>query len=233
MHNPYLRALAGLVLLLAAARSAERPVVVRPAWDRVIRDSLTSLNVQVCPEPPMRRGSPIHDNIYGALQALRADYNRFQPWFPYPRLTVAALHPPTERQTFWDFTNLDPLLEDFMTAVQGRPVVMNLGPLPLWMFRLPKPLELPADPNGIVWDYSQGTELRNRGMQEAADHFRRGQDRAGGPAHRPGHEVHGTWTGESGLAAPVLSILSGSEEPRARNTCGCRLVPFLCEPRVG
>jgi hypothetical protein len=42
----------------------------------------------------MRRGSPIHKQLFEALQNLKADYLHFQPWRPYPRIAVAELEPP-------------------------------------------------------------------------------------------------------------------------------------------
>jgi len=43
----------------------------------------------------IRRGSPIHDQTFKALSQLKAEYVRFVPWFPYPRLAVAELAEPT------------------------------------------------------------------------------------------------------------------------------------------
>jgi hypothetical protein len=146
---------------------------VRPNWNTVVRPLVTNLNIQICPEPPMRRDSPISGKIFAALRDLKADYNRYQPWFPYPRLTVAQLERPSNGRTYWDFTHLDPLMIDTMKAIDGSPVVMNIGPLPIWMFKLDKPVPLPDDPNKIVWDYAKGTELVDPTMTEAAEYFRR------------------------------------------------------------
>lgn len=37
----------------------------------------------------------MHDAIFSALANLSADLVRFVPWFPYPKLAVAELDPPT------------------------------------------------------------------------------------------------------------------------------------------
>jgi alpha-galactosidase len=37
------------------------------------------------------------------------------------------------------------------------------------MFKTPKPVRYPADPNRAVWDYTQGTELRDPSMKELGD----------------------------------------------------------------
>lgn len=36
----------------------------------------------------------MHHNIFKNLRALGADYVRFVPWLPYPKLGVAELEPP-------------------------------------------------------------------------------------------------------------------------------------------
>jgi len=41
------------------------------------------------------------------------------------------------------------------------------------MFKTPKPVAYPADPNVESMDYEQGTELRDPGLTEAADYFAR------------------------------------------------------------
>ena len=64
-------------------------------------------------EPSLRRGSAIHDAAFRALRDLQADFVRFVPWLPYPRLAVAALEPPRDDRTSWDFSLIDPLVIDF------------------------------------------------------------------------------------------------------------------------
>lgn len=43
----------------------------------------------------IRRGSPIHDQVYAGLTTIGANRVRFVPWTPYPQLAVAELQPPT------------------------------------------------------------------------------------------------------------------------------------------
>src|SRR5947208_16963915 len=70
-------------------------------WNRVIVESRTSLSMSICVEPPMRRTSPIHDQLFSAIGGLNADFLHFQPWRPYTRIAVASLEPPPYVQTFW------------------------------------------------------------------------------------------------------------------------------------
>lgn len=97
--------------------------------------------------PPLRRDSPIHDKAFGALRDLNADLARFLPWYSHPRLAVPALTPPTTSETSWDFALLDPFVEDFMNAAQGRPVVADFAAIPSWMFVTPEPVPVEEDPD--------------------------------------------------------------------------------------
>ncbi|MET0494401.1 MAG: hypothetical protein ABW000_14855 [Actinoplanes sp.] len=85
--------------------------------------------------PLIRRGSPITENAYRALRRLRAEYVRFVPWFPYPKLAVAELDPPSGGRTSWDFSLIDPLVEDFVTATRGTSPMLNFSTIPQWMWQ--------------------------------------------------------------------------------------------------
>ena len=86
---------------------------------------------------------------------------RYVPWLPYPKLAVAELEPPTPQKTSWDFSLIDPMTKDFLAATEGHPTVMNFSTMPNWLFKTEKPVTYPADPNQVVWDYTQGTEMRD------------------------------------------------------------------------
>src|SRR6218665_2959331 len=76
-------------------------------WDKIIGVSKTTTTLQLVENPMVRPGSFIHKQTFAALKELGADYVRYVPWFPYPKMSVAALKPPTKDRTFWDFTYLD------------------------------------------------------------------------------------------------------------------------------
>ncbi len=169
-----------LVILLLAATSAPslraesvEEVEVKVDWTKIERTSRTIPTLQVVVNPLLRRGSPIHDQAFESLRNLRADDVRFVPWFPYPRLAVAELAPPTADHTFWDFSLLDPLVLDFLNATAGHAVVLNFSTIPEWMFKTDKPVDLPGDPNEADWSYEQGTELRDPSMKEVGDYYAR------------------------------------------------------------
>ena len=164
---------AALMACLASAAAQEQSSSVTVHWDKVMRISRTAATLQVVVNPPLRRGTPVHDNAFKALHDLGADYVRYVPWLPYPRLGVAELEPPTKGQTFWDFSVIDPMTIDFMEATKGHSVILNFSTIPQWMYHTEKPVAYPADPNQVSWDYEQGTELRDRTMKEVADYYAR------------------------------------------------------------
>ncbi len=142
-------------------------------WDKVVTVSKTAPTLQVVVMPPLRRGAKIHDRVFQAVHELGADYVRYVPWLPYPKLAVAELEPPTDGQTSWDFSLIDPMMEDFMNATAGHSVVVNFSTIPQWMFKTEKPVPYPADPDGLTWTYEQGKELRDPSRKELADYYAR------------------------------------------------------------
>ena len=163
--------LAGEVLVLAAEPGEQPGITVR--WGEVIRVSKTTPTLQVVVNPPLRRGSKIHDRAFQAVQDLGCEYVRYVPWLPYPRLGVAELEPPHEGKTFWDFSLIDPMTEDFMNATRGHAVILNFSTIPQWMFKTPQPVPYPADPDQVTWNYEQGTEFRDPSLKEVADYYAR------------------------------------------------------------
>ena len=153
--------------------SADAPVRVIPNWGKRTGVSKTVVSMEVCVEPPMRRSHRIHNQLFNALENLDADYLRFSPWYPYPKLAVAELKPPRSGKSFWNFSLLDPIVEDFVRAAADHPVVFNQGTTPEWMFKTVKPVLYPGDPDAIEWNYEEGSELRDPTGKEVADYFAR------------------------------------------------------------
>jgi len=185
----------------AAQTNPEAPPSVGISWDSPARVSNTTASLQVVVNPPLRRGSKIHDRVLAALRDLQPDYARFVPWLPYPRLAVAELEPPHDGQTSWDFSLIDPLTIDFLEATKGRPSVLNFSTTPQWMWVTPKPVAYPADPEEPVWNYTQGAELRDPSGQELAAYYARlvGWYTLGGfvdeygKRHESGHHYQVDW----------------------------------------
>jgi len=160
-------------ILTRRALAGDKPLKLTVQWDKVTRVSQTTPTLQVVVNPPMRRGTSIHDNVFKSLRELKADYVRYVPWFPYPRLGVAELEPPTANKTSWDFSLIDPMTIDFLEATRGHGVILNFSTIPQWMFKTENPVGYPADPDQAAWDYEQGTELRDPTLKEVGDYYAR------------------------------------------------------------
>lgn len=142
-------------------------------WDKTLGPLTTTPTLQIVVNPPLRRGSAIHDEAYRAVKDLGADYVRYVPWLPYPKLAVAELEPPTKEKTSWDFSLIDPMTEDVVNATQGHSLMLNFSTIPAWLFRTPKPVTYPDNPDQPTWEYTEGTELRDPSLKELGDYYAR------------------------------------------------------------
>src|SRR5271163_12083 len=101
--------------------------MVQIDWDKVIVTSRSTPTLQVVVNPKLLAGSNLHASSFNALHELGADYVRYVPWFPYPRMVVPELEPPKDNKTSWDFSHIDPMLDDFMKATKGHSVILNFS----------------------------------------------------------------------------------------------------------
>ena len=169
----FARLLAAAACLGVAGLHARGQPTVAIDWGKATVVSRSVPTLQVVVNPPLRPGGPLGPASYRAVKDLGADYVRYVPWLPYPRLAVAELEPPTPKGTSWDFSLIDPMTKDFLAATQGHPTVVNFSTIPAWLFRTDKPVAYPADPNQVAWDYTQGTELRDPSGRELGDYYGR------------------------------------------------------------
>ena len=142
-------------------------------WDKITVVSRSTPTLQVVVNPPLRHGDPLSIASYKAVKDLGADYVRYVPWLPYPRLGVAELEPPTPQKTSWDFKLIDPMTKDFLDATEGHSAILNFSTIPTWLFKTDKPATYPDDPYKVTWDYTQGTELRDPSGKELGDYYAR------------------------------------------------------------
>jgi len=142
-------------------------------WNKTTVVSRSTPTFQVVVNPPLRPGQPLGEAAYAAVKELGADYVRYVPWLPYPKLAVAELEPPTAAKTSWDFSLIDPMTKDFLAATSGHPAILNFSTSPTWLYKTDKPATYPEDPNKVVWDYTQGTELRDPTGKELGDYYAR------------------------------------------------------------
>jgi hypothetical protein len=163
----------GAVLILLTAFAAGAQVDVRIDWNQVGAPTKTVITLQVVQNPPLLRGSAIHDNAWKSLRELGTEKTRLALWYPYPRLAVAELAPPSEHATSWDFSHIDPIVEDFFAATENRSSVFTVSTIPTWMFKQADPGTIPRDPSEAIWGYEAGDELRDRSGKEVADYYAR------------------------------------------------------------
>src|SRR5207244_4266229 len=103
---------------------------VKIEWENTVSTSKTTPTLQLVENPMVRPASPIHEKVFSALKDLNAEYVRYVPWFPYPKMAVAELEPPTKTNTSWDFTYLDSTMDAFMEATKGHAAVINFSTTP-------------------------------------------------------------------------------------------------------
>ena len=118
-----------LIAAVVCATCASAQAVVAPDWGSMLGKSQTRITLQVVVNPPLRPGSPIHDAAWQSLAQLNAVDARFALWYPYPRLAVAEIARPTKKSTSWDFSTMDPLVEDFFTATKKHHSAMDVRDL--------------------------------------------------------------------------------------------------------
>jgi hypothetical protein len=174
--NPFACGFLLMLLALPSAVSAaqqQNSVKIEVDWNNVTGVSKSTATLQVVVNPLLRADSPIHDAVFSNLKDLNADFVRYVPWTPYPRLAVAELAPPASDHTSWDFALIDPMTLDFLQATAGHPVILNFSTAPSWMFKIDKPVEIPTDPNQVDWNYTQGTELLDPTGRQLADYYAR------------------------------------------------------------
>lgn len=197
---------ASLMMILGVATQSvyaadAGPVKLSIDWGHTVVTSRSTSTFQIVVNPLLRPGQPLSAAAYRAVRQLGADYVRYVPWLPYPRLGVAELEPPTKHKTSWDFSLIDPMMADLMHATAGHSTIVNFSTIPAWLFKTPKPVTYPADPNQVDWHYTQGTELKDPTGTQLGDYYARlvswyvdgGFTDENGVRHRSGHHYALPW----------------------------------------
>lgn len=164
-----------LLAILGSAHGllAQHAVKLRIDWDKTVLVSRSTPTLQVVTNPRLERGDPLSVAAYKALKSLGAEDVRYVPWLPYPKLAVAELNPPTPTSTSWDFSLIDPMTKEFLTATEGHTTVINFSTSPAWLYKTAKPVIYPEDPNKLDWSYTQGTELVDPTGKQLGDYYAR------------------------------------------------------------
>ena len=180
--------------------------------DVVVSKSTPTLQVVV--NPPLRPGEPLSEAAYKAVKELGADYVRYVPWLPYPKLAVAELEPPTPQKTSWDFSLIDPMTKDFLNATDGHPDGDELQHHSGVAVQDRQAGHLSRRSQPGDWDYTQGTELRDPSGKELGDYY----------ARLVSWYVNGGFTDENGVRHesgyhykfPVWEVLNEVESEQRR-----------------
>jgi hypothetical protein len=159
--------------LSVSALAGQKPVRLTIQWDKIVVVSKSTPTLQVVVNPLLRPGQPLGTAAYKALKDLGAEYVRYAVWLPYPKLAVAELEPSTAQKTSWDFSLIDPMTRDFLTATDGHDRILNFSTMPAWLFKTDQPVTYPADPNQVNWNYTQGTELVDPTGMQVGGYFAR------------------------------------------------------------
>ena len=175
--------------LSALAQSVSAPVKLTVDWSHAIGVSRSASTLQVVVNPPLRPGDPLSAPAWNAVQDLGADYVRYVPWLPYPKLGVAELEPPTKEKTSWDFSRIDPMMADLMHSTAGHSTIVNFSTIPAWLFKTDKPVAYPANADQVDWHYTQGTELVDPSGTALGNYY----------ARLVGWYVNGGFTDENGV----------------------------------
>lgn len=93
------QALAYVILLCASTSSVRRttdPILISIDWSTYEYVLHTVPSLQIVANPLVsRQFSPIYETIFDNLAQLNADFVRYAAWYPYPKMAVAALDPPS------------------------------------------------------------------------------------------------------------------------------------------
>ena len=86
-----------LVYLLPSSQSVKAdPIAIQVSWNTHDYNLHTIPTFQIVTNPLVsRQFSPVSRAIFDNLKQLNAEYARFAVWFPYPKLAVAELDPPS------------------------------------------------------------------------------------------------------------------------------------------
>ncbi len=161
----------GLAGCTVISTNSEQGLVIN--WNATTMVKNATPTLQVVVNPPLRPGQPLGTAAFSAVSALGPDYMRYAGWFPYPKLAVAELQPPTPQGTSWDFSLIDPIVKQYLTATEGHSRVMSFSTIPEWMFVTDAPVVYPDDPTQEMWNYEQGTVLRDPTCRELAGYYNR------------------------------------------------------------
>jgi len=91
----------------------------------------------------------------------------------HKRLLVQIQCNPPQNNTYWNFTYVDPMFQDFLQATDGHSRIVMFSTQPVWLFKLDTPHIYPDNPTETDWGYPEGVELVDDTMQALGDYYGR------------------------------------------------------------
>ena len=77
-------------------KTVDDTIAIEVSWSAVDYPLHTIPTIQIVTNPLVsRQFSPVSKAIFEKLNQLNAEYTRYAAWFPYPKLAVAELDPPS------------------------------------------------------------------------------------------------------------------------------------------
>ncbi|CAF1435987.1 unnamed protein product [Rotaria sordida] len=89
------------------------------------------------------------------------------------RLLIQIQCDPPQNNTYYNFTYLDTMLEDFLDATDGHSRIISFSTQPNWLFKQATPHIYPDNATFTDWGYPVGTQLVDETMQELGDYYGR------------------------------------------------------------
>ncbi|CAF0912877.1 unnamed protein product [Adineta steineri] len=91
----------------------------------------------------------------------------------HKRLLVQIQCNPPQNNTYWNFTYVDPMFQDFLQATDGHSRIVMFSTQPTWLFKLDTPHIYPDNVTETDWGYPQGTQFVDDTMQALGDYYGR------------------------------------------------------------
>jgi hypothetical protein len=88
-------------------------------------------------------------------------------------LLVSIECDPPQNNTYWNFTYIDPIFEDFLDATDGHSRIVLFSTQPCWLFQQDTPHIYPDNATAVDWGYPVGTAFVDDSMQALGDYYGR------------------------------------------------------------
>ncbi len=89
------------------------------------------------------------------------------------RLLIQVQCDPPQNNTYYNFTYLDTMLQDFLDATDGHSPIISFSTQPNWLFKQDVPHIYPDDASQTDWRYPVGSVLVDDTMQALGDYYGR------------------------------------------------------------